>query len=139
MESKYLERFQKLEANDLPLRGNRILIEVLPKEEIKQGSIIVASNLDDHRSSTEQNRADLGVVLAVGSGYFDDETGGDVAMDIQPGNVVLVSRMGLKLYSQFPGISGYTKETIALTRDNEIHCAWASLEAYQAYREKLNK
>lgn len=137
--SKYLERFSKLKTRQLPLRGNRVLVEVLPKEEFKAGNsgLIMAAE-SDSRTSTEQNRADLAIVLAVGDGYFNEETGKLEPLDIEVGNVILVSRMGLKLYSQFPGIPEYTKETLALTRDSEVHAAWSSLEEYQAYSKALN-
>lgn len=138
MESKYLNRFKRVDRTDFPLRGNRILVEVLPKEELKSaGGLIMNSVSSDHRTSTNENRADLAIVLACGDGYIDDD-GTEVPMDLQPGNVILVSRMGLRLYSDFPGLQEYTKETIALSRDTEVHCAWPSIDAYVAYRSKLN-
>lgn len=146
MESKYLARFQKLESGQLPLRGNRMLVEVLPKPEIKSAGGLVLSSGNDTRTSTKENQADVAIVLAVGTGYVEtvvDEATGeekqvDVDIDIKPGSVILVSRMGLRLYSQFPGLADYTAETIALTRDTEVHCAWPSIEAFNAYQATLN-
>ncbi len=140
MESKYLERFKKV-ASKLPLRGNRILVEVLPKEELKSaGGIILNAPTSDHRSRTEQHRAKVAVVVAVGSGYFDDssEEGEDVPLDIQPGNVVMLSEFGLKYYSEFPGLSEYTGESLALALDKDVHCAWESIEAFKEYQKLLN-
>lgn len=139
MESKYLARFQKISSADFPLRGNRLLVEVLPKEELKsQSGLYMSASASDHRTSTNENRADLALVLATGNGYYDEETEENVDLDIKVGSVILVSRMGLRLYSDFPGIAEYTKETIALTRDSEVHCSWPSIEAYIEYRNKLN-
>lgn len=136
MESKYLARFQKA-GGKLPLRGNRLLVEVMPKEELKSaGGLILNAPTSDHRSKLEQERAKLAVVVAIGNGYFDGEE--DVPLDIKPGAVVLISELGLKYYSEFPGIAEYTGETLALTRDTEVHAAWDSLEAYQEYRTLLN-
>lgn len=138
LESKYLGRFSRLTHEQLPLRGNRLLVEVLPKEEIKTaGGLFIQSSMADHKSTTEQNRAKLAVVLATGPGYYNDETGEDVELDIKPGSVILVSEMGLKYYSHFPGLVEYTGETLALTRDSEVHISWPSLEAYTAYRNSL--
>ena len=140
MESKYLNRFQKA-ASLLPLRGNRILVEILPKEEIKSaGGLIIASNLDNHRTKTEQQRAKLAIVLAVGTGYYDDSSdeGEDVPLDVQPGNVVMLSDYGLKYYSEFPGLAEFTGDSLALALDKDVHCAWESIEAYQEYSKALN-
>lgn len=138
MESKYLTQFNN-NPHKLPLRGNRVLVEPLPKEEIKTASgIIVAAPKTDHRSTLEQNRAELAVVLAVGSGYYDEE-GSDVPVDLAPGNVVLINGFGLRAYSDFPGIADYVQDAIAMIRDNDVHAAWESLEAYKAYRDGMSK
>lgn len=137
MESKYLARFAKLAEGQLPLRGNRLLVEVLPKAEIKSaGGLFINSNSSSHKSTTEMNRAKLAIVLVSGSGYYDED-GEDVALDVLPGAVIMVSEMGLKYYSEFPGIAEYTGETLALTRDSEIHAAWPSIEAYSVYQQTL--
>ena len=135
MESKYLARFSKV---PLPLRGNRIIVEVVPQEEIKTaGGIIVASD-SSYKGTAADLKPCLAIVLACGPGYYDDETGADVNMDITPGQVVLVSEVGLKKYSQFPGLKDYTRDTIALTRDSEVHIRWNSIADYLAYSAALN-
>ncbi len=138
MESKYLHRFSKVTQEIFPLRGSRILVELLPKEELKTaGGLVIASSLNDHRTSTDVNKALLGVVLAVGNGYVDDE-GNESAVEVKPGYVVMLSQFGVRPYSHFPGVAEYTSESIALTRESEIHCAWPSMDAYQEYRKALN-
>lgn len=136
MESKYLSQFEKVKS--FRLRGNRVLIEPLPKEEIKTaGGLFVASSLSDHRSTTEQNRAVLAYVLAVGAGYYDDETKEDVGLDVAPGNIVLVSAFGMRAYSSFPGLVGYTQDSVALIRDSDVNAVWANSEAYDQYAKEL--
>lgn len=109
---------------------------MLPKEEVKSAGGLVLSSQTDTRTSTKENQADLAIVLAIGAGYIDNE-GNDVAIDLAPGNVVLLSRLSLKYYSQFPGISEYTGEVLAMTRESEVHAAWPSVEAYEAYKKTL--
>lgn len=139
IETKYLDRFLKLPKEALPLRGNRMLVEVLPNEELtSKGGIVIAVDPKSFTSTTAQNRPKLAVVLATGAGYVDDETGEPIDPDITPGSVVLVSEMGLKYYSQFPGINEYTGEVLALTRESEIHVSWPSIDAYLEYRKLLN-
>ncbi len=138
MKSIYLGRFSKLAEGQLPLRGNRLLVEVLPKAEIKsKGGLILQSSMKDHKTTTEMNRAKLAIVLVSGNGYYDEEGGADVPLDIRPGSVIMVSEMGLKYYSEFPGITEYTGEILALTRDSEIHAALSSIEEYAKYQEVL--
>lgn len=140
MESKYLARFKKAaEAGGFAgLRGDRLIVEVLPKEEmVTEGGLFVASDIKNIRSDTTENRPTLGVVLVAGSGYVDDD-GNDVDLEFEPGNVILVSPMGLKLYSEFPGMMGFVANSIALTREGEVHMSWPSIEAYQAYKAALN-
>lgn len=138
METKYLNRFQKLTSSDLPMRGNRLLLELLPKQEVKtKGGLVIATSLTDHRSTTVENAADVAVVLAVGEGYYGDD-GEAVPMDIKVGNVVLISRFGMRTYSSYPGVQDYVADTIALARDSDCHVKWDSIEAFEAYVAKLN-
>jgi co-chaperonin GroES (HSP10) len=138
MESKYLERFKKLPAGTLPLRGDRILIELLPKEEIKSaGGLIIASSLSDHKSLTEMHRGELAIVLATGSGYFDED-GNDVEIDVKPGAVIMVARTSLDFYSKFPGLADFSSQVIAMTREGSIIAAWNNIEDYLNYQRTLN-
>ena len=139
IESKYLEKFKRLqEHKDLyTLRGDRLLIEILPKEELTTASGLVIATVDDYRSTTKDNQATLGIVLLVGVGYYDEDTGKDVPLDVQPGNIVLLSGMGLKLYSSFPGCQGYIPNTIALTRNSECHMIIPNADAYEKYKAVL--
>lgn len=139
IEPKYLEVFKKLAASDIPLRGNRLLIEILPPVEVHtKGGLVVATSLADHRSTVKDNAADVGVVLAVGSGYYN-ENGDSVPLDIEVGNVVLITRYGLRLYSVFPGLDSYVADTIALARDSDIHAAWKDIASFETYSEKLRE
>lgn len=139
--SKYLPKFKKLaEAGKhlYSLRENRIVIEVLAKEELKVGSLFVAAP-DEYKTATSENRDTTALVLMVGEGYYDDKTLESIPMDIQPGNIVLLSNYAMKYYSSFPGIVDFTKNTLALTRDTEIHMIWKTQEDYEAYKALLNE
>lgn len=140
MQSIYLERFRRLKDSGalFLLHGNRLIVEVLPKEELKKGSIVIASDIKNIKSSTEENRAQLAVVLAVGSGYFDEATGNIEPLPYSQGELILVSPYGLKMYSQFPGITDFTDQKIALTRESEVHMSWKDFAAYEKYKAALN-
>lgn len=138
-ESRYLRMFEKLSPEDLRLRGNRLLVELLPQPEITtKGGLVVATSLSEYRTSVKDNAADVAVVLSAGEGYYSEETGEPVSMDIKQGNVVLISRFGARVFSQFAGLNQYTSDTIALIRDSDVNCAWDSMEAFDSYVEKIN-
>lgn len=137
--SNYLEKFKRLQDHKalFELRGDRLLIEVLPKEELTTASGLFIATDINQRSATKDNQATLGVVLLVGEGFYDDETKVSVPLDVKPGNIILLSGMGLKYYSSFPGIQGYVPNTIALTRDSEVHMVIPDAETYEKYKEVL--
>lgn len=141
MESKYLNRFTKLvrDGKDLvQLRGDRVLVEVLPKEELKSAGGLYMATSDSHRTDTKENQATLALVLMTGEGYYDESTGDDLPLGVKPGDVVLLADMGLKRYTTFPGLTEYTANTIALTRDSEIHMIFRGAEAYEKAKGLLN-
>jgi len=134
--SAYLSQFERVKS--FKLRGNRLLVEPLPKEEIKSaGGLILAAPLSDHRSTLDQNRACLAVILCAGEGYYDDETNETVSLDLQVGNIVLISAYGLRAYSNFPGVVGYKADSIALIRDSDVTAAWSTRAAYDAFASEL--
>jgi len=140
MKSKYLERFLRLDEDPslFVVHGSRLIVEVLPKEElVSKGGIVLATQPNDFRSSTEENKHVLAVVLAVGVGYTD-ETGSLIKSSLVPGNVVLVNPFSLRRYSSFPMLQEYTAQDIAMTSDSEINCSFESIEAYQRATKLLN-
>lgn len=74
----------------------------------------------------------------VGSGYYDDKTGKDVALDVRPGNVVHLPKMSFRFFSDFPGLSTFVKNEIALVREDEIISKWEDIQEYEAYKAALN-
>jgi len=143
LESKYLTQFQRLQtegAELFELRGNRLLVEMLPEEEIKTASgLVMAKDVRQVRgSSIAQNEATVALVIYVGKGYYDDSTGEEVPLDVKPGDIILTSAMGLKYYSTFPGLQGYTQNSLALTTDDNIHAVIPGFVAYEKIKGLLN-
>ncbi len=139
MQTKYLKRFEKVVTNKhLPLRGDRIFVEVMPKEEIKSaGGIILNSLASDHKTTTEQHRPLIAVVLATGTGFIDDESGEPIDMDVKPGSVIMISPYSLTYMSTFPGIPEATAEVLAMCKESDVSLSWPSIEAYEEYRKAL--
>lgn len=137
MESKYLTQFTNVK--DFKLNGARLLIEVMPPEEIKSaGGLIVAAPSGFAKGSTADTcRATLAIVLLIGEGYVDAE-GTEYESTVKPGAVVMVNDFSVRTFSTFPGLRSYTANTLAVIDENNIQMQWESLEQFKSYEEKLN-
>ena len=139
MESKYLKRFGKVRnGQHFILKGDKLIVEVLPKEEFKtSGGIIIQTDKSQVRGGSEEGRSTLGVVLLTGAG-FTDEDGNVEECELTPGMIVLLTPESLQYFTQWPGLSGFTADEIAMTRESHISLFWNSLEHYEAYKAQLN-
>ncbi len=131
MQSKYFSTFNALQErlpNFYKLFGSRILVEVLPEEELKTaGGLIVAKSPTNFRTDTEENKFTAAVVIAVGQGYYDDETGEETPLEVKPGQVVEVVRSGLRRYSNHPILgSQYSTGDLALVNESHVNTLLAS-------------
>lgn len=135
--TRYLEQFKKLEGTKYKLAGGRMLVEILPKKEMKTtGGLIMAAPVQ-HKGTADTQRAVVGVVVMVGEGYVNDDQQ-DVPMETKLGNVVVLNEFGLKYYSEFPGVSSYTENKLALTAESEIQMKFDSLDDLAEFERLLN-
>jgi co-chaperonin GroES (HSP10) len=141
LESKYLKRFQtfKERAPVGKLYGGRMLLEVVSMPEAQtEGGLVIAES-DHARAEFVMLKATLGIVLEVGQGYFDSETGEDVPLDIKVGDVVWVPSESIRSLTTVPGMrEAVPSKTLALGQESEIIKKWNSLEDYLNDQEKLN-
>lgn len=134
--TKYLEQFKKLEGTKYKLAGGRMLVEILPKKEMKtNGGLIMAAPIQ-HKGTADTQRAVVGVVLMIGEGYVDDD-GKDVAMETKVGNIVVLNEFGLKYYSEYPGLTSYTENKLAMTAESEIQMKFDSFDDLAEYEKLL--
>lgn len=133
---KYLPHFDKIRGS-LNLVGNRILIELLPKDELKTaGGLIMAADLKGHRTQTSDARPQIAMVLALGTETTDPVTGELVAGSrYQVGNVLWITKHPIVI-SEFPGL-GSTDNKIALITDDpsDVHAVWKDLEEYERFKQ----
>jgi co-chaperonin GroES (HSP10) len=142
MESKYLEKFKRLQTEEAQalyrLQGARVLLEVLPQKEIKTAAGIILSAPKDHvKVTAESFQPQLAIVLLIGAGYVDSDNN-PIDMDVKVGNIVMVNELGLRYFSTFPGIVDYTKNTLALTSESEIQMIFENMEKFEQYEAILN-
>jgi co-chaperonin GroES (HSP10) len=139
-ESKYLEKFNRLTnaPNCYQLNGARIIVELLPKEEVKsKGGLIITAPKEVVQGGVEHMRGLLGVVLLVGQGYYND-SGAPVPMELKPGMVVMLNEFSTRTFSTFPGLNEYSANTIAMSEEGAVQMQWNSLEEYATYISVLN-
>lgn len=134
-ESKFKTHFEKLAATEprpYKLRGATLLVEVFPKQELKTTGGIIIGKADNQRANAEEFRRSVGIVLLQGDGYAD---GGE--MEITTGMVIMLPYNPLFL-SEFPGLPGYTKNTLALVNEGDVLFAYNSYTDYMKATEVLS-
>lgn len=138
MESKYISLFNNLPTELKPrLSGNRILIELLPKEELKTAGGIVLATVSTHKSDIEWLRPKLGIILLKGEGIVNER--GEIEEIPHPiGSVCLVSEHAPKSLSTFPGLEGIVTDEVALISRHDIHISWNTLPIYTQYRKTIS-
>ncbi len=135
IKSQFLEKFKRIqELNDETyiLHGDRIILEMLPKEELKTEGGLYIGTPDNMRNQTSQNRPAIGIVMTVGKGYINDDTGEEEQIPYSPGEVLFVSDIALKWLSEFPGL-GATHQKLAITKSSDVHMSWPTIEAYEKF------
>ena len=125
MSSKYIQAFeaQRL-AGALPtIKGATLVVEILPKKELKTaGGIILSDVSKTHRGTAEDTRRGLALILAVGEGYSPDEP-----CSLKPGQIVMLPYSPLYL-SEWAGIEGYTANSIALINESDVLIVYDNFE-----------
>jgi len=132
MEFRYTKQFDRLSKTTLfKLRGPTLLVEVLPKEEIKTSGGIYIGKTATQRATAEDFRRGLGIVLLQGEGYTDGS-----CMDITKGMIVQLPYNPMYL-SEFPGLVDYTQNTLALINEGDVLFAYKSYADYVTAKELL--
>jgi co-chaperonin GroES (HSP10) len=139
--SKYLSAFKAMKEQLSPqyeLIGDCILVEELPKEEVKTKSgLILESGGARKVDGLDMNKPLFVRVLAVGEGYYDETTGNEIPLNVQVGDIILVGRIGVNFFSTFCGLVSETGNQIGLSRESEIRMRFKGEEGYQAVQQLL--
>lgn len=143
MDSRYFNQFNRLNTEGKKLftmRGNTILVEVLEEhlERVSEGGIIFAADAEQITGTTKEKTGEVGLVLLVGEGYYDEKSSDTIPLDLKPGNVVLLPRYSLSYYSFFPGLATFTKDKLAMCSEDEIRFVYQDLQAYEEAKKLLN-
>jgi co-chaperonin GroES (HSP10) len=148
-DSRYLEKFRKLQADGgdtYSLVGDYLLVERIPDEELKTatGIIIVDTSSTGQINTFSSDKPNWVRVLACGAGYYtqdEDENGNiverTVPLDVKPGDIVLVSQVGVKYFSRFP-VDNYEAHSLGLTKESEIQLKFHGEDGYRKAVSLLN-
>ncbi len=136
---KEFETLRELGQSTFVLRGATMIVEIQSKEEVKTKSGLIVSTPGDHtRRSTEENRLDIGKVLMVGPGYWDEDTKSYIKLDIEVGAILILPQYLVQPISIFPGIARPTNNKLALVKDDAILAYYPTAEAFEQAKTKLN-
>ena len=138
--SRYLNAIlaAKDELGDL-LTGDLLLVEAIPQAEVKTTSGIIIASDSRQMNTVKANLPHFVRVLAVGPGYYDEENPDKtVALDTQPGAIVMVGDNSVKWWSHLP-VTGYKPYEIGITREAEIQVKFKTDEEFRRVFGAINK
>lgn len=138
--SEFFDRVRETKSNHgFTLTGNRLLVEILPEEEIKTKSgLVIASDLSGYKTTTQNNRPTMALVLYVGTHTYDLANGGMTeGSTYKPGQVIWITKHP-HFISEFPGL-GSTEQKLAFMTDdpNDVHAVWPDMAAYEAFKKAV--
>ncbi len=136
---KEFSTLRELGQETFVLRGATMIVEIQDEAEIKTASGLVVSTPGNHvRKSLTENKLDIGKVLMVGPGYWDEETKSFLELDIKVGAILILPQYLVQVISTFPGISRPTSNKLGLVKDDNILAYYPTTEAFELAKTKLN-
>lgn len=131
-----VEKFQKAteEIKDgMTLVGDVILVEMMPEPEVKIGSIIAAPSSRNQLDGITSNLPIFVRVLLTGKGYYNEETGEDVPLDIKPGNIIQVGRQAVDWFGTFGSITRGKESGVGITRQDAARITFKDEETFNRF------
>ena len=139
MKSKYLEAFQAIETQCGELHeliGDGMYVEEVPEEEVKTKSgIVMASEVGLVKEGFLESKPKQVIVLAVGKGFYNEETKEDVPLYVDPGDVITVPNMSVQWFNIFLGAVCAGNQRIGLVRECELKHRFKGIDAYEKISE----
>jgi co-chaperonin GroES (HSP10) len=140
MISKYLARFTELASKGEALHelvGDILLVERITGEHKTASGLVLAED-PRQRGGLQAGKPQFVIVLAVGKGWYNEESGKEIPLDVKPGDVILIGEASVKYFSMFGGLQGYEADQIGITRESEIQLRFKGTEAYEQSFKILN-
>ena len=141
-ESKYLPFFKEHEnwlRAHTELMGDILIVERIVFPEKKIGSIYIADSKKQMVNGLTSELPTFFRVLYAGNGFYDDDTGEDVPLDIQRGDIILMAGIAVKVWSTFPGLEVTDSDVLGITKHGEIQWRWKGEEKFIEFLGSLNQ
>ena len=124
----------------MTITGDIMLVEKMafPEPRTASGIIMASGSHGKAFNSLEADKPNFYRVLAVGAGFYDDDTGKDVAVDTQPGSIVLLGSVSVKLFSQFPLQEAYVPDTIGIAREMDVQIKFKTEAEFVQFLTSFN-
>jgi hypothetical protein len=138
--SRFLEFYSSYRARlseCSELIGDIILVEKVQFPEAKVGSILLASSLNQVNNLVKDIPT-FYRVLHVGTGYVDEDTGDDVALDCRPGDIILVPETAVKSWGRFPLLEIPESNVIGIVNYSNVQWRFKSEEDFWAFLRDFN-
>jgi hypothetical protein len=141
-QSKYLKYFQDniggiTEASQLT--GDILLVEKIKFPERRVGGIILDTGMGRNQVTGFSSNVPLFFrVLHTGAGFYNDDTGEDVPLDIERGDIVLCASVSVNVFSSFPMLETSDSDVIGLTRHSEVQWRFRGEKAFLDFLAGLN-
>lgn len=142
MKSKYLHLFENLKEvrDQFELTGDYMLVERIPEEEKKTRSgLVLAATPSSHKDALQAEQPVFCHVLAVGEGFYNEETGEDVPNKTQPGDVILISPMAAIWFKTFGTVISEGTAMVGVTMESEIKMRFKGYDGYKRTFEALSE
>lgn len=140
--SKYLPYFvnnkEKI-SSTLELTGDLLLVERVRFPEKRVGSIFIADSRKVMTGGFTTETPEFFRVLFVGKGYYDEETGKDVPLDINQGDIVYLPAASVKIWSSFPLLETTDSDVLGITRHGDVQIRWKSEKEFIEYLTGFNQ
>lgn len=142
-ESLYLEWFNTNSARikeQTNLIGDLILVERIKMPEMKTaGGIVLVDKAYSQINAMTSDRPVFYRVLLTGAGFYDDETGKDVPLEVEPGDIIQTGNISVRVYSSFPLLEAYEADTIGITRESDIHWRFKGEASFTGLLSDFNR
>jgi co-chaperonin GroES (HSP10) len=137
--SRFLEFFKAAYPNDKSrLIGDLLIVERIKFPEKKVGSLYISNSKHLQSTGLTSEVPEFYRVLAVGQGYYDDETGEDAPLEVRPGAIVHASSVSVRVWSSFPFLEITESDILGKLRYSDVQWQWETEEDFIKELTELN-
>lgn len=120
------------------LIGDMMIVERIKFPEKKVGSLFIADSKHIQSTGLTSEVPEFYRVLLAGEGYYDDETGKDVPLEVEQGDIVHASSVSVRVWSSFPFLEVTEADILGKMRFSDVQWKFKSEEAFLKFLNQFN-